>query len=173
MRFYEVRGGRITLDGVDIAEMSREELRSHIGMVLQDTWLFGGTIAENIAYGAPAGISRDKIVEAARATHVDRFVRTLPDGYDTRHRRGGRQCQRRREAADHHRPGVPRRARHPRPRRGHQLGRHPHRGADPARHGTTAHRPHQFRHRAPPLHHPRRRRHPGDGVRRDRRAGHP
>ena len=83
MRFYEVRGGRITLDGVDIAEMSREELRSHIGMVLQDTWLFGGTIAENIAYGAPAGISRDKIVEAARATHVDRFVRTLPDGYDS------------------------------------------------------------------------------------------
>ncbi|WP_066926992.1 ABC transporter ATP-binding protein [Streptomyces sp. NBRC 110611] len=83
MRFYEVRGGRITLDGTDIAAMSREELRSHIGMVLQDTWLFGGTIAENIAYGAPAGTSMDQIVEAARATHVDRFVRTLPDGYDT------------------------------------------------------------------------------------------
>ncbi|MFJ9618195.1 ABC transporter ATP-binding protein [Streptomyces noursei] len=84
MRFYEVRDGRITLDGVDIAEMSREELRGHIGMVLQDTWLFGGTIAENIAYGAPEGrTSRDKVVEAARATHVDRFVRTLPDGYDT------------------------------------------------------------------------------------------
>ncbi|WEB45776.1 ABC transporter ATP-binding protein/permease [Streptomyces yunnanensis] len=83
MRFYEVRDGRITLDGVDIAEMSREELRGHIGMVLQDTWLFGGTIAENIAYGAPEGISRDEVVEAARATHVDRFVRTLPDGYDT------------------------------------------------------------------------------------------
>ncbi|RLU86871.1 multidrug ABC transporter ATP-binding protein [Streptomyces griseocarneus] len=83
MRFYEVNGGRITLDGTDIAAMSREELRSHIGMVLQDTWLFGGTIAENIAYGAPEGISMDKIVEAAKATHVDRFVRTLPDGYDT------------------------------------------------------------------------------------------
>ncbi|MGW2599204.1 ABC transporter ATP-binding protein [Streptomyces klenkii] len=83
MRFYEVGGGRITLDGTDIAAMSREELRSHIGMVLQDTWLFGGTIADNIAYGAPAGTSQDKIVEAARATHVDRFVRTLPDGYDT------------------------------------------------------------------------------------------
>ncbi|MEK2476460.1 ABC transporter ATP-binding protein [Streptomyces noursei] len=83
MRFYEVRDGRIVLDGVDIAEMSREELRGHIGMVLQDTWLFGGTIAENIAYGAPEGTSRDKVVEAARATHVDRFVRTLPDGYDT------------------------------------------------------------------------------------------
>ncbi|MER7397172.1 ABC transporter ATP-binding protein [Streptomyces sp. NPDC000151] len=83
MRFYEVRGGRITLDGVDIAAMAREELRGNIGMVLQDTWLFGGTIAENIAYGAPEGISLDKIVEAAKATHVDRFVRTLPDGYDT------------------------------------------------------------------------------------------
>lgn len=83
MRFYEVRGGRITLDGVDIAGMAREDLRSNIGMVLQDTWLFGGTIAENIAYGAPEGTSTDKIIEAAKATHVDRFVRTLPDGYDT------------------------------------------------------------------------------------------
>ncbi len=83
MRFYEVRGGRITLDGVDIQAMTREGLRSHIGMVLQDTWLFGGTIAENIAYGAPEGTSMDKIIEAAKATHVDRFVRTLPDGYDT------------------------------------------------------------------------------------------
>ncbi|MFF4699648.1 ABC transporter ATP-binding protein [Streptomyces chattanoogensis] len=83
MRFYEVRGGRITLDGVDIAAMSREELRANIGMVLQDTWLFGGTIAENIAYGAPEGTSLDKVIEAARATHVDRFVRTLPEGYDT------------------------------------------------------------------------------------------
>ncbi|MEV6674838.1 ABC transporter ATP-binding protein [Streptomyces sp. NPDC051162] len=82
MRFYEVSGGRITLDGADIAAMPREELRSHIGMVLQDTWLFGGTIAENIAYGAE-GASMEKIVEAAKATHVDRFVRTLPDGYDT------------------------------------------------------------------------------------------
>ncbi|KIZ13744.1 multidrug ABC transporter ATP-binding protein [Streptomyces natalensis ATCC 27448] len=83
MRFYEVRGGRITLDGVDIAEMSREDLRANIGMVLQDTWLFGGTIAENIAYGAPEGTSLDKVIEAAKATHVDRFVRTLPEGYDT------------------------------------------------------------------------------------------
>ncbi|MFJ9517764.1 ABC transporter ATP-binding protein [Kitasatospora sp. NPDC101801] len=83
MRFYETTGGRITLDGVDIAAMSREELRAGIGMVLQDTWLFGGTIAENIAYGAE-GASREAVVEAARAAHVDRFVRTLPDGYDTR-----------------------------------------------------------------------------------------
>ena len=82
MRFYEVSDGCITLDGVDIAAMSRDELRSSTGMVLQDAWLFGGTIAENIAYGAPAS-SRERIVEAAEATHVDRFVRTLPAGYET------------------------------------------------------------------------------------------
>ncbi|MER7620010.1 ABC transporter ATP-binding protein [Streptomyces sp. NPDC126503] len=83
MRFYEVTGGRITLDGVDIARMTREQLRAGIGMVLQDTWLFGGTIAENIAYGATREVSRAEIEEAARAAHADRFVRTLPDGYDT------------------------------------------------------------------------------------------
>ncbi|AKL66041.1 MULTISPECIES: ABC transporter ATP-binding protein [Streptomyces] len=83
MRFYEVTGGRIALDGVDIAKMTREELRTGIGMVLQDTWLFGGTIAENIAYGAAREVTRAEIEEAARAAHADRFVRTLPDGYDT------------------------------------------------------------------------------------------
>ncbi|MGP4085214.1 ABC transporter ATP-binding protein [Streptomyces sp. KR55] len=83
MRFYEVSGGRITLDGIDIAKMSRDELRSGIGMVLQDTWLFGGTIAENIAYGSARKVTRGEIEEAARAAHADRFIRTLPDGYDT------------------------------------------------------------------------------------------
>ncbi|WP_327107778.1 ABC transporter ATP-binding protein [Nonomuraea glycinis] len=82
MRFYEVTGGRITLDGVDIAEMSREELRANLGMVLQDTWLFGGTIAENIGYGAE-GATLDRIEAAAEAAHVDRIAHTLPDGYDT------------------------------------------------------------------------------------------
>ncbi|MFI6483541.1 ABC transporter ATP-binding protein [Nonomuraea sp. NPDC050663] len=82
MRFYEVTGGRITLDGVDIAEMSREELRATTGMVLQDTWLFGGTIAENIGYGAQDA-TRERIEQAARAAHVDRIALTLPDGYDT------------------------------------------------------------------------------------------
>ncbi len=82
MRFYEVDGGRITLDGVDVAAMSREELRAAIGMVLQDTWLFGGTIAENIGYGHE-NATRERIEEAARAAHADRFIRTLPDGYDT------------------------------------------------------------------------------------------
>ncbi|MGP3685912.1 ABC transporter ATP-binding protein [Streptomyces sp. IBSNAI002] len=83
MRFYEVTGGEIALDGVDIAKMTREELRGSIGMVLQDTWLFGGTIAENIAYGASRQVTRAEIEEAARAAHADRFIRTLPDGYDT------------------------------------------------------------------------------------------
>ncbi|MFE5492425.1 ABC transporter ATP-binding protein [Streptomyces virginiae] len=83
MRFYEVTGGEIALDGVDIAKMTREELRGGIGMVLQDTWLFGGTIAQNIAYGASREVTRAEIEEAARAAHADRFIRTLPDGYDT------------------------------------------------------------------------------------------
>jgi ATP-binding cassette subfamily B protein len=83
LRFYEVTGGRITLDGVDIARMRRDDLRAGIGMVLQDTWLFGGTIAENIAYGAAREVTREEIEEAARAAHADRFVRTLPEGYDT------------------------------------------------------------------------------------------
>ncbi|WP_028800994.1 ABC transporter ATP-binding protein [Streptomyces sp. 142MFCol3.1] len=83
MRFYDVTGGRITLDGVDIASMSRNDLRAAIGMVLQDTWLFGGTIAENISYGAARDVTRGEIEEAARAAHADRFIRTLPDGYDT------------------------------------------------------------------------------------------
>ncbi|MFD7895672.1 ABC transporter ATP-binding protein [Streptomyces sp. NPDC059568] len=83
MRFYEVTGGQISLDGLDISRMSRAELRAKIGMVLQDTWLFGGTIAENIAYGASREVTREEIEEAARAAHADRFVRTLPDGYDT------------------------------------------------------------------------------------------
>ncbi|WP_314618119.1 ABC transporter ATP-binding protein [Streptomyces stackebrandtii] len=83
MRFYEVTGGRISLDGTDIARMSREDLRKGIGMVLQDTWLFGGTIADNIAYGATREVTRAEIEKAARAAHADRFVRTLPEGYDT------------------------------------------------------------------------------------------
>ena len=83
MRFYEIDGGRITLDGVDTSRMDRGDLRQQFGMVLQDAWLFDGTIAENIAYGCPEA-SRDEIVAAARAAQVDFFVRTMPQGYDTR-----------------------------------------------------------------------------------------
>ncbi|SCL36090.1 ATP-binding cassette, subfamily B [Micromonospora pallida] len=82
LRFYELDAGRITLDGVDITELRRDDLRGRIGMVLQDTWLFGGTIRENIAYGRPDA-TEEEILAAARATFVDRFVRSLPDGYDT------------------------------------------------------------------------------------------
>ena len=82
MRFYDIDGGRITIDGVDIARMRRDDVRRNIGMVLQDAWLFEGTIRENLAYGAP-GVSDEQIVEAAKATHVDHFVRSLPEGYDT------------------------------------------------------------------------------------------
>jgi ATP-binding cassette subfamily B protein len=82
MRFYEVDAGRITLDGVDITALSRQDHRRRIGMVLQDTWLFHGTIRDNIAYGRPDA-TEEEIVAAARATYVDRFVHSLPDGYDT------------------------------------------------------------------------------------------
>ena len=82
MRFYELNDGAITLDGVDIATMRRSDLRSSMGMVLQDTWLFGGTIRENIAYGR-LGATEEEILAAAKATHVDHFVRSMPDGYNT------------------------------------------------------------------------------------------
>ncbi len=82
MRFYDVDEGVITLDGIDISKMRRRDLRSNMGMVLQDTWLFGGTIRENIAYGN-LDATEEQILAAARATYVDRFVHSLPLGYDT------------------------------------------------------------------------------------------
>lgn len=82
MRFYDIDGGRILLDGIDTRDIAREDLRSEFGMVLQDTWLFNGTIRENIAYGR-AGASEDDIVRAAKEAHADHFIRTLPNGYDT------------------------------------------------------------------------------------------
>ena len=82
LRFYDLDAGRIRVDGVDIASIPRRTLRSEIGMVLQDTWLFGGTIRDNIAYGRE-NATEAEILQAAKATYVDRFVRSLPDGYDT------------------------------------------------------------------------------------------
>jgi ATP-binding cassette subfamily B protein len=82
MRFYELDGGRVTVDGVDIRDLRRGDLRDIFGMVLQDTWLFNGTIRDNIAYGRPTA-TEEEIVEAARTAHADHFIRTLPDGYDT------------------------------------------------------------------------------------------
>mgnify|MGYP000361565499 FL=1 len=82
MRFYELQGGRITIDGVNIKDMSRRELRSILGMVLQDTWLFNGTIAENIAYGR-GDAPMEEIIQAAKAARIDHFIRTLSQGYQT------------------------------------------------------------------------------------------
>ncbi|MCM1296268.1 MAG: ABC transporter ATP-binding protein/permease [Muribaculaceae bacterium] len=82
MRFYELQGGKISIDGVNVADMSRKELRSTLGMVLQDTWLFNGTIADNIAYGKKDA-TFDEVQRAAKAARIDRFIRTLPDGYNT------------------------------------------------------------------------------------------
>ncbi len=82
MRFYEIDAGTIRIDGIDIRNLTRDNLRRTFGMVLQDTWLFGGTVRENIAYGREDA-TEEEIVEAARAAHVDHFVRTMPDGYDT------------------------------------------------------------------------------------------
>ena len=82
MRFYDLDAGRITLDGVDVTQVPRAELRGQVGMVLQDTWLFEGTIRDNIAYGR-LDATEDELLEAAQATFVDRFVHSLPDGYDT------------------------------------------------------------------------------------------
>ncbi len=82
MRFYEINGGKISINGVDTSKMTRKGLRQNFGMVLQDTWLFGGTIAENIAYSKPDA-TREEIVAAAKAAKVDYFIRTMPQGYDT------------------------------------------------------------------------------------------
>ena len=82
MRFYDLDSGRILLDGTDIATVDRQALRDNLGMVLQDTWLFGGTIRDNIAYGKE-GATEEEILAAAKAAFVDRFVHSLPDGYDT------------------------------------------------------------------------------------------
>jgi ATP-binding cassette subfamily B protein len=82
MRFYEISAGRILFDGVDIRDLSRDELRSKVGMVLQDAWLFGGTIYDNIRYGNLEA-TEEQVMAAAKATYVDRFVRSLPEGYNT------------------------------------------------------------------------------------------
>ena len=172
MRFYDIDAGRITIDGVDITAMPRAALRGQIGMVLQDTWLFEGTIRDNIAYGRP-GAGEEEVLEAARATFVDRFVHSLPDGYDTVIDEEGSNLS----AGERQLVTIARAfltaAGAADPRRGHQLGRHPDRAAGPEGDGRPAQRPHVVRHRAPAQHHPGRRPDPGDGGRRDRRAGQP
>src|SRR5699024_9904116 len=82
IRFYEVNGGAIKLDNKDIESMSRHDIRAHFGMVLQDTWLFNGTIRDNIAYGK-TDAAETEVIQAAKAAEADQFIRMLPDGYDT------------------------------------------------------------------------------------------
>ena len=172
MRFYELDSGRITLDGVDISHMTRRDLRSHMGMVLQDTWLFDGTIRENIAYGRPDA-TEEEVLAAARATYVDRFVHSLPDGYDTVLDDEGVERQRGGEAAPHYRASVPGEPERPDPGRGNQLCRHPNRGARSE--GDECSRADRtsfvIAHRL--FDHSGRRRHSGDGSGTNRRAGHP
>ena len=163
MRFYELSGGRILLDGQEIADLRRDDVRERTGMVLQDPWLFAGSIRENIRYGN-ADATDDDIVEAARATYVERFVHSLPDGYDTvldedaaNVSAGERQLITIARAFVSQ-PAV--------------LSRHPHRTAAAAGDGGVARRAHELRDRAPALDHPRRRPHPRDGARRHRGAGH-
>ena len=170
MRFYELNDGAITLDGRDISSIPRHELRSKIGMVLQDTWLFGGTIRDNIAYGNPDA-TEEQILEAARATYVDRFVHSLPDGYDTLiNEEGDNISAGQKQLLTIARAFL----------------------ADPAilildeatssvdtrtevliqeAMNALRHGPHELRDRAPAVDHPRRRRHPRDGERPHRRAG--
>ena len=171
MRFYELDDGAIRFDGRDISQMQRRELRSNIGMVLQDTWLFEGTIRDNIAFGNPKA-TEEQIREAAQATHVDFFVRSLAHGYDTMVDDEGTNVS----AGEKQLLTIarlPRRPCDPHPRRGHQLRRHAHRGAHPARHGRAPIQPHELRDRAPAVDDPRRRHDPRDGTRRHRRAGQP
>ncbi len=170
MRFYELDAGRITLDGVDVTAMTRDGLRSRMGMVLQDTWLFGGTIRDNIAYGRP-GASEDEILEAAKATYVDRFVRSLPEGYDTvLDDEGGNVSAGEKQLLTIARAFLAR------PSvlildEATSFGGYPHRGAGAEGDECFAVRPDFVCHCPPALHHPRRRPHPGDGSRADRGAG--
>ena len=83
MRFYELNSGSITVDGVDIRDMARDDLRNIFGMVLQDTWLFNGTIRANIAYGSRGNASEEEILAASKAAYANHFIKTLPEGYDT------------------------------------------------------------------------------------------
>ena len=170
MRFYDVNSGAILVDGHNIQDFTRGDLRCMFGMVLQDTWLFNGTIMENIRYGRDD--ATDEEVYRRRPGRPRGPLRAHPARW-LQHgaQRGSHQHLAGPEAAPDHRPRHPGRSHDPDPGRGHQLGGHPHRGADPEGDGRTDERPHQLHHRPPPVHHPRRRFDPGDARWRHRRAG--
>ena len=166
MRFYEIDAGRVLLDSVDAKALRRDDVRRNFGMVLQDTWLFTGTIRDNIAYGRE-GASDEEVMAAARAAHVDHFVRTQPEGYDTVVDEDASNISAGTEAADHDRPRLCRQPDHSHLGRGDEQRRHPDRGPDPTGDGASAPWTHELCDRAPTLDDPKCRHDRGHG----RRAG--
>ena len=172
MRFYELDGGAIRLDGRDISTIPRHELRSQIGMVLQDTWLFGGTIRDNIAYGNPDATD-EQILEAARACYVDRFVHSLPDGYDTViNEEGDNISAGQKQLLTIARAFLADRSILILDEATSSVDTRTEVQVQVAMNRLRA-EPHQLRDRPPPVDDPRRRHHPRDGGRADRRAGQP
>ena len=163
MRFYDVQSGCIKIGGTDIRDFARDDLRSLFGMVLQDTWLFHGTIRDNIRYGGGGGGEGG----LRQPLHPDAAA-----GLRHRDQRGRQQHQPGPAPAADHRARHPGRPPHAHPRRGHQLGGHAHRGAYPEGHGQPHGRAHLVRHRASPVHHQERGSHPRHPRRRHRGAGH-
>ena len=161
MRFYDVNNGTILVDGHDIRDFTRDDLRNMFGMVLQDTWLYNGTIMENIRYGRPDATDEEVIAAAKRrmwttsSTPCRMDIRPMLNEEINQYLTGT-------EAAADHRACVLGRPEDPDPGRSNQLGRHPHRGADPGCNGRLDERAHQLCHRPPPVHHPERRPDPGD-----------
>ena len=129
-RFYDVTEGAILVDGVDIRSLPVADYRRHIGLVLQEPFLFFGTIAENIAYGKPDA-TREEIIAAARAAHAHEFILRLPDGYDSLVGERGQALSGGERQRISHRPRAADRPAHPDPRRGHLVGRHRDRAGDP------------------------------------------
>lgn len=171
MRFYEIGSGRILIDGVDIASVSRQSLRSRIGMVLQDTWLYDRTIAENIAYGRPEYHRRDSRSRQGGPCRpvCEHTACWLPDTGQRRRR----QHQRRREATHYHRPRLSCPPAAVDPGRGDQLGRYPHRAAHPASDARASPGSYEFHYRPPTFDDSRCRPHPGGPDRPDRRTRQP
>ena len=170
MRFYDVDEGAILVDGTNVKEFRREDLRCMFGMVLQDTWLYNDTIMENIRYGWP-GASDDEVIAAAQGRPGRPLCAHPARGLRSGDQRRGHQYLPGPEAAPDHRPRHPARPQDADPGRGDQFGRYAHRGLDPGSHVQPDEGPHQFHHRAPPVHHPQRRSDPGDGRGRYRRTG--
>ena len=165
-RFYDIQSGSITIDGVDVRHIKREELRRNIAVVLQDTHLFTGTVMENIRYGR-LDASDEEVIQAAKTASAHSFIMRLPKGYDTVLESDGANL------SQGHRPGGGLQGSHPDPGRGHKLRGYQDREAHRAGHGPAHGGPDHLCHRPPALHREERQRHHGAGERRDHRAGGP